>query len=41
MAAGTPTEVAKNDNSITGKYLSGGLEIPIPKNAVNQRKIKH
>ena len=31
IAAGTPDEVARNDDSITGKYLSGKLEIPIPK----------
>ncbi len=30
-AAGTPDEVAKNSNSITGKYLSGELKIDIPK----------
>ncbi len=38
MAAGTPTEVAKNDNSITGKYLSGKLEIPIPKKRRKPKK---
>ncbi len=31
IAAGTPKEVAKNDNSITGQYLSGKLTIPVPK----------
>ncbi len=31
MAAGTPEEVAANDDSITGKYLSGKLEIAVPK----------
>lgn len=31
MAAGTPDEVAKDDNSLTGKYLSGKLTIPVPK----------
>lgn len=30
VAAGTPDEVAQNDNSITGKYLSGKLTIPVP-----------
>ncbi len=30
-AAGTPEEVAKNPNSITGKYLSGELAIGTPK----------
>jgi excinuclease ABC subunit A len=30
-AAGTPEEVAQNDNSITGKYLSGKEKIEIPK----------
>lgn len=31
VAAGTPEEVMKNENSITGKYLSGKLCIEIPK----------
>ncbi len=31
IAAGTPDEVAKNPDSITGKYLSGQEEIPVPK----------
>jgi excinuclease ABC subunit A len=31
VAAGTPGEVAKNDNSITGRYLSGLDKISIPK----------
>jgi len=31
MAEGTPDEVAKNDNSITGKYLSGKYRIEVPK----------
>ena len=30
-AAGTPEEVAKNENSITGKYLSGIEKIEVPK----------
>lgn len=30
VAVGTPYEVSLNDNSITGKYLSGALSIPIP-----------
>ena len=37
VAAGTPEEVAKNPNSITGKYLSGELTIPTPK---KRRKIR-
>lgn len=37
VAAGTPAEVAKNNNSITGKYLSGKLTIPVPK---KRRKAK-
>lgn len=37
VAAGTPDEVAKNDDSITGKYLSGRLTIPVPK---KRRKAK-
>ena len=31
VAAGTPDEVAKNPNSITGRYLSGAEKIPVPK----------
>ena len=30
VAAGTPDEVAKNENSLTGGYLSGRLCIPVP-----------
>lgn len=30
VAAGTPGEVAKNDDSITGRYLSGKEKIPVP-----------
>lgn len=32
IAAGTPDEVAKNPNSITGRYLSGTEKIAVPKN---------
>ena len=30
VACGTPQEVMENDNSITGKYLSGKLKIAVP-----------
>lgn len=30
MAAGTPSEIAKNPNSMTGQYLSGKKRIPVP-----------
>ncbi|MFZ1458750.1 MAG: excinuclease ABC subunit UvrA [Candidatus Saccharimonadales bacterium] len=30
-ASGTPEEVAQNDNSITGQYLSGKLKVNVPK----------
>ncbi len=30
VACGTPEEVMKNENSITGKYLSGKLKIEVP-----------
>ena len=30
VAAGTPSQVAKNKKSITGQYLSGKREIPVP-----------
>ncbi|CAM2868059.1 excinuclease ABC subunit UvrA [Salinicoccus roseus] len=32
MAQGTPQEVMKDENSITGQYLSGKKEIPLPEN---------
>ncbi len=31
VAAGTPAEVAKNPDSITGRYMSGVEKIPVPK----------
>lgn len=31
VAAGTPTEVAENPDSLTGQYLSGKRVIPVPK----------
>ncbi len=31
VASGTPEEVMKNENSLTGKYLSGKLKIEVPK----------
>ena len=31
VAQGTPKEVMKNENSLTGKYLSGKLKIEVPK----------
>jgi excinuclease ABC subunit A len=30
VAAGTPKEVLANPNSLTGRYLTGAIEIPIP-----------
>lgn len=38
MAAGTPDEVAADDNSITGQYLSGKLSIPVPKKRRKPKK---
>lgn len=35
VAAGTPEEVMHNPNSITGKYLSGEMEIDLPKERKN------
>lgn len=32
MAQGTPQEVMEDENSITGQYLSGKKEIPLPEN---------
>jgi excinuclease ABC subunit A len=37
VAAGTPEEVAKNPDSITGQYLSGAKTIPVPK---KRRKVR-
>ena len=37
VAAGTPDEIMKNPDSITGKYLSGEMTIPTPK---KRRKAK-
>ncbi len=31
MAQGTPEEIEKNKDSLTGRYLSGELRIPVPK----------
>ncbi len=38
VAQGTPEEVMKNPNSLTGKYLNGTLSIPVPK---ERRKAKN
>ena len=38
VAAGTPEEVMKNANSITGQYLSGKATIPVPKKRRKVRK---
>jgi len=37
VAAGTPAEVAKNPDSVTGRYLAGTEKIDIPK---NRRKVE-
>jgi len=37
VAAGTPTEIMQNPDSITGKYLAGEMTIPTPK---KRRKVK-
>ncbi len=31
VAAGAPAEIARNPESLTGRYLSGNLEIPVPR----------
>ena len=38
VAAGTPEEIMENSNSITGKYLSGEMTIPVPKKRRKVRK---
>ncbi|MBO4583424.1 MAG: excinuclease ABC subunit UvrA [Alphaproteobacteria bacterium] len=42
IAAGTPQQVIKNKNSLTGQYLSGAKKIPVPKKrrAGNGKSIK-
>ncbi|TPR22467.1 excinuclease ABC subunit UvrA [Apilactobacillus timberlakei] len=40
MAVGTPKEIANNDNSLTGQYLSGKKFIPVPLKRRNGNK-KH
>ena len=40
VACGTPEEVMVNPNSITGKYLSGELTIPVPKKRRKPRKVE-
>ena len=37
-AAGTPKQILKNKNSLTGQYLSGKLAIPVPSNRRIQRQ---
>lgn len=38
IAAGTPDEVAKDNDSITGQYLSGHKSIPVPKKRRKPKK---
>lgn len=42
MAAGTPDELEKNENSVTGQYLSGKRRIPVPneRRKGNGKKLK-
>jgi excinuclease ABC subunit A len=40
VTAGTPEDIMKNKNSITGRYLSGKAEIPIPKERRKGKKEK-
>jgi len=40
IARGTPAEVMANPNSITGKYLTGELEIPMPAKRRELKKAK-
>jgi len=41
VAAGTPDEVAKDPNSITGRYLSGVEKIEVPKKRRSIQKDRH
>ncbi len=38
VAVGTPEEIAKDKNSLTGRYLSGAETIPVPKKRRNPKK---
>ncbi|MFA5856596.1 MAG: excinuclease ABC subunit UvrA [Candidatus Pacearchaeota archaeon] len=38
IAIGSPEEIEKNKNSLTGKYLSGNIKIDIPKNRRNHKE---
>lgn len=40
VAAGTPEEIIKNKNSLTGKYLSGKAKISVPKERRKSKKEK-
>ncbi len=40
VAQGTPSEIESNENSLTGKYLSGKLSIPIPNFRLQAQKSK-
>jgi excinuclease ABC subunit A len=41
VAKGTPQEIEKNKSSLTGKYLSGELKIPLPESRRNSDKFLH
>lgn len=41
VAAGTPAEVAKNKDSVTGRYLSGAEKIEVPKKRRTVEKDRH
>ena len=38
VAEGTPAELMANPNSITGPWLSGSKQLPVPKNSKSKRK---
>ena len=37
IAKGTVDDILKNESSLTGKYLSGKLKIPLPKKRINKK----
>jgi excinuclease ABC subunit A len=37
IATGTVNDILKNESSLTGKYLSGKLKIPLPKKRINKK----
>ena len=39
VAAGTAEDIMKNENSITGAYLSGRMKIPVPQDETDTHRL--